>query len=323
MKKCLLIAKSNLKKTIGQNIAIFSLLLLASLMLNLGLMLVTDYKANFIKQHKTLHAEDVLMAISKNKEEEIASIKQLIEQDKRTQAYSLDACLLMAGLLPYNNGEVNSNFIFLDKETALSKEIGKIEMIEEGTATSGIYLPFIYKTGQVQIGKTISLTISGKTIEYEVCGFFNSLMAGSHNCGLTEIVLTRDCYESLEASALVMPSTIWSIRIDNQEESNTYEAMLNSKVNTLFQDAYITSTSYNLVFSSRYISQMICTSIISAMAFLVLLIVLVVLSSNIINYIKENMKKLGILKATGYTSTNLRVALIIQFLGMRDRKSVV
>lgn len=74
------------------------------------------------------------------------------------------------------------------------------------------------------------------------------------------------------------------------------------------------SNSYALVTQSRYISQMICSSIVSAMALFVLLIALIVIASNIINYIQVNMKDLGALKAVGYTSGQLVRSLLAQFL---------
>ena len=52
------------------------------------------------------------------------------------------------------------------------------------------------------------------------------------------------------------------------------------------------------------------------MAFFVLLIALVVIVSNIINYIQVNMKNLGVLKAAGYTSGQIICALLLQFLGL-------
>ncbi len=76
------------------------------------------------------------------------------------------------------------------------------------------------------------------------------------------------------------------------------------------------SNCYDIVSQSRYISQMICSGIMSAMAFFVLLIALVVIASNIVNYIQVNMKNLGVLKAAGYTSGQLIRSLLAQFLSL-------
>lgn len=48
----------------------------------------------------------------------------------------------------------------------------------------------------------------------------------------------------------------------------------------------------------------------------ILLIALVVIVSNIGNYIQENMKNLGALKAVGYTSGQLVASLLLQFTGI-------
>lgn len=76
------------------------------------------------------------------------------------------------------------------------------------------------------------------------------------------------------------------------------------------------SNNYENVSVARYISQMICSGIMAAMAFFILLIALVVIVSNIINYIQVNMKNLGALKSVGYTSGQLIRSLLLQFLGL-------
>ena len=59
MKKTLILVNSNLRGTKGQTIAIIVLALLAGLMLNLWLMLSTDYRQNFDRCHSRLNAEHV------------------------------------------------------------------------------------------------------------------------------------------------------------------------------------------------------------------------------------------------------------------------
>lgn len=98
--------------------------------------------------------------------------------------------------------------------------------------------------------------------------------------------------------------------------SEEFKAALKTAVSTQYPAARVLNNSYETVKQSRYISQMICSSVISVMAFFVLLIALVVIASNIINYIQENMKNLGALKAVGYTSRQLIGSLLIQFEGI-------
>lgn len=180
----------------------------------------------------------------------------------------------------------------------------------------------LYKTDEIAIGKTIDISIGSHTKTYTVCGFFNSVMFGSHNCVLTEIVLTEDLYSELENSGYAPQATLCSIRLGDRTESVDYEASLKNVVSEHYPDIIMVSNGYNLVSLTRYISQIICSGIVSAMAFFILLIVLVVIVSDIVNYIHVNMKNLGALKAQGYTSLLLRYSLLLQFLGLTSVAAV-
>lgn len=316
MKKSILFAGSNIRRSKGQTAAVAVLAVLAAVMLNLWLMLATDYKQNFDRCHDRLNAEHAIVVISDEGKGVRDCLAETAEKDGRTVEYSIEDAMLMVGSIPYNDGEINSNFVFLEKQAALNRSVGKIEMVEDSSCTSGIYLPLLYKTGDVAVGKPVRISLSGAEMEFNVCGFFNSAVAGTHNCNMVEMILTEDAYKSLEETGYAYDAAICSVRIADKKESEDYAAMLSSAVAAKYPGSFGISTSYALVTTSRYVSQMICSAVISAMAFLVLLIALIVMASNIVNYIQENMRDLGALKAIGYTSRQLIGALIIQFLGI-------
>ena len=64
----------------------------------------------------------------------------------------------------YNNGEMSSWFFFMDKDTALTRSIGKAEIVEEGNYTSGIYIPMLYKTSGIEVGKPIRISIGSHAV---------------------------------------------------------------------------------------------------------------------------------------------------------------
>ncbi len=315
MRKLFLIARSNMRKAKGQTAAIVVLILLAAILLNLWLMLSMDYKANFDRYHDKLNAEHVTLLVDDtNKVQKFLS--QTLERDDEVEEYRLDSCMYMVGTFSYNGGQMNGQFIFMDKQTAISRTIGKAEIVEESNLTSGVYLPVLYKSDDYSIGKTIELTIGSHPVTYPVCGFFNSVMMGSHNCALTQIILTRDKYAELEELNYAYQTTLCSVRLNKKTSNLTYEAKIKAIVSESFPNTQMASNCYDIVAQSRYISQGICSAIMSVMAFFVLLIALVVIVSNIINYIQVNIKNLGALKATGYTSGQLVLSLLLQFLGL-------
>ncbi len=323
MRKSFLIARSNIRKAKGQTIAIIVLILLAALMLNLWLMLSMDYKANFERYHDQLNAEHVTLSMDGDQAEVREFLSQTLENDSRTAEYRLDSCLSMTGVFPYNDGEMNGWLVFLPKDTALSRPIGKAEIVEENDLASGVYLPMLYKSDDIQIGSPIEISIGSHTLEYTVCGFFNSVMMGSHNCVMTELILTEDKYDELAELGYAPKATLCSVRLHDKADNLIFEADLKSAVSEKVPNTHMLGNCYDIVAQSRYISQSICSAVMGVMALLVLLIALVVIASNIINYIQVNMKNLGVLKAAGYTSGQLIGSLLLQFLGLAFLAAVV
>lgn len=319
MGKSILLAQSNLRRAKGQAAAILGLILFASFMLNLWLMLATDYKQNFVRCHNRQNGEHVTMVLTKEQKETAAALTETLKQDNRVADYSFADALYMVGSFAFNGGKMNSELVFLEKEKALDRRIGRIELVEEveeGAHARGVYFPVLYRSKEIAAGKNIEITIGSRKHTYKVCGFFNSAMAGSHNCGLCAMILTKDCYQELEETGDAPKATLVSVRLTSTKDSEAFETMLNTEASEKFPDARMASNSYALVSQSRYISQMVCSGIISAAAFFVLLVALAVIVSNIVNYIQENMKNLGALKALGYTSRQLAASLLLQFSGL-------
>lgn len=302
-----------MRKAKGQTVAIVVLILIAALMLNLWLMLSMDYKANFDRYHDKLNAEHVTLAVDDATDEMREFLSQNLESDTKVKEYRLDGCMHMVGTFQYNSGMMNGEFIFMDKETAIRRAIGKAEMVEDGNNISGVYLPMLYKTDDIKVGKTIEISIGSHPVEYTVCGFFNSVMMGSHNCALTQIILSADKYAELGELNYAPKATLCSVRLNDKSENLNFEAALKAIVSERSPNMRMASNCYGIVAQSRYISQGITSAIMCVMAFLVLLIALVVIVSNIINYIQINIKNLGALKAVGYTSKQLICSLLLQF----------
>lgn len=323
MRKSFLIARSNVRKAKGQAVAFVVLILLASLLFNLWLMLSMDYHANFVRCHDKLNAEHVTLACNDNDGAIKEFLAQTLEDDTRIEQYRLDKCLYAAGTLQYNGSEMAQQFIFMDKHTALTRTVGKIEIVEDGNVASGVYLPMLYKTGDYAVGKSIEISIGGTSVKYTICGFFNSAMLGSHNCGLTQIILTEDKYSELEESGLAPQATLCSVRLHDKSDNLNYQATLKATVSEHFPDTRMIGSCYDVVSQGRYISQMICATVIAVMAFVILLIAVVVLVSNIVNYVQSNMKNLGALKAVGYTSGQLICSLLLQFLSITLGTAIV
>lgn len=284
MRKSFFLIRSNLRRAKGQTAAEIALIFLAAGMMNLWLMLSLDYKQNFERWHQRLNGEHVTVCVSrapaaeeaepdKNSDEMKQYITEVLKQDTRTSEFCMDDVMCSEGKLQYNGGEAVTNFIMMKKDDALKRPVGRVELVEDSQFTEGIYLPMIYKTGDIAVGTMAELTIGKHKVSSRVCGFFNSVMTGSHNCGMCEILMTEQTYQEWKNKGYAPDFALVSVRISDKEESEAFETMLNHAVSARYPEAFTISNSYTLVSQSRYISQMICSSVVSAMAFFVLLIV--------------------------------------------------
>lgn len=315
--RSILLSRANIRKARGQTVAIVALVLLSSVMMSLWLILGTDYKQNFDRCHDRLNDGHVNLIADTDDREFWDFIEKYLKDSSDVEEYCLTDALFTGGYFKFGGGEIMQSFAVLEKETAISRTAGKFEITEDSDHKSGIYLPMLYGTGDnYSVGDTIEINYNGEKYEYTVCGFFNSAMLGSHNCLMMSLLLTEDKYKELAESPVASKSQYLSVRIGDKIQSEAFDTSIRDILSKKFTDVLISSNSYETIATTRYISQMICAAIMSAMAFLVLLIGIVVISSNVVNYIQENMQNLGALKAVGYTSKQLVSALIMQFSGI-------
>lgn len=316
MRKSLILVRSNIRRAKGQMAVIFGLIIFAAILLNIWLILATDYKQNFERSHDRLNGEHVTAVFDSDRQDFRRFLKKTVKDDARSIEFCLDDVLWMQASIDYSGGTLASDFLALEKESALARTVGKYEIVQDGADESGIYLPVLFaQSNNYAAGDTIEIQIGNRTLSYTVCGFYNSVMTGSHNCGMCAFLLTDDVFDELREESLAAKSTMLSVRISDRGEAENFEAEIKNAVGARFPAVCAISNSYGIVSNSRYISQMICSAIISAMAFFVTVIVLVVIASNTANDIQENMRELGVLKAVGYTGNQLIGALLFQFLG--------
>lgn len=320
----ILLARSNIRKAKGQTATIIVLVLLSSMMMNLWLMLSMDYKKNFDRCHDRLNDGHVNITAYVVGDDFKDFISATLEARSDITEYTVSDAFNEPFSFGFNGGELSQLGVLLEKEDALSRNVGKMEITEESDYKSGIYLPMLYGMGgNYAAGDTLKITFLGEEFEYTVCGFFNSAMNGSHNCGMMALLLTEDKFKEFSETAAALKSVYVSVRVESVSECEKIGTELKDAIAKEFPDVVVTSNDYKLVTTSRYVSQMICAGILSAMAFLVLLISVVVIVSNIANYIQEDMRNLGALKAVGYTSGRIISSLLVQFAGVSAIAAVI
>ncbi|MBD5157497.1 MAG: hypothetical protein HDT13_07690, partial [Butyrivibrio sp.] len=135
MNRNILIARSNVRKAKGQTVAVIVLVLLSSVLMNLWLMLATDYKKNFDRYHNKLNDGHVNIAAYIDNDAFREFVSDTLENSGDVTEFSMDSAFLAPVSFNYNGGEIPQLGVLLEKEDALSREVGRFEITEEGSLT--------------------------------------------------------------------------------------------------------------------------------------------------------------------------------------------
>ena len=308
--KSLIIAKSNLRKFKGLSICISILILITSMFITALFLLQTDFSKNIENNSKALNTSDaVLFSKDDLTEAEIVSIL-----DENIIEYKYQRSIITSISSKYGSG-VNSNNVYMENSSAFDREMSKVEIIEENKDINlnYIYLPYQYHTGgDINLNEDYEMKVKNNTYVAKVKGFINSTFGGCNNMGKVEIILSDELYEEVISENPDMETFMLYI---NYNDSNN----IDEKVNRFIRDTRL-NYGYELDYSTNQLiieNRGFMSDIFFVMFFMVALVIIAItllsIFNNISNYLRENLKTLGILKATGYTSNDIRKAILLQF----------
>lgn len=319
--KNLLLAKSNLRKNKGLSICIVLLILLSSMFICVSGLLTYDYQENAKKVAESLNTSDVSIHSTTNggsiKVKELNNKYLDSIMPKTVTEYEIREMLTASVPIEFNGGEVVPIVNLITKKE-LNRKISQIEILEEDNSIKGeyIYLPYhIHTGGGINIGDTYKIKLPSKTYTFKVKGFINSIYAGSYNMNRYEMMISDEMYEKIEKEN---PNLVGFDLFINYKEGTSNKDInkeSNKIVNQIYIDKGIESTAYDLditLESRTFISMIFFVSFLMT-AIIIIGIVMLMISNNVSNYIRENIKSLGVLKAMGYTTKDIKRSLLLQF----------
>lgn len=312
-----LLSKSNIRNSKGLTIGLIILIILATSFLNIMLVIFTDFTGNAEKNAIKLNSEDAYILLNGDISKiEDNYIESLINDD--VQNYEVIRTVGFLTATPYGEGTVTPLVLLENAETALNCEIGKTEIIEEDLAilSEYIYLPYQYHTGgNYNIGDDYELKILDKIYNFKIKGFTNNIITGSYNCGTINAIVDDITYNKIIENTQEPWKYIY-IKFDLKPEvdSTKFVNEISNKVSK--ENSLVTITYYTLedaLYSRTFISIVLGVSFL-VISLIILIIVFLMLANNISNYIKENIKTLGVIKAIGYTGKNIKLSFVLQFV---------
>lgn len=331
MRKVLNMVKANYRKDVKQLLPFFIILIFSSLLLNIGLMM-TKYGDLYEDKLKEFKTPDMLHIMSGDTD----SIKKIAPDDK----YIKDICFydvieVYADLACNNSEENERQLCFYDLSEEF--ELNDMHMLEESKEQyeHPIYISdYLVNVLHAEIGDEITIKNSNlKERTYNIAGIYENIFMNSYFIDEYGVRISHEDFLDLSSEA----------RKVFENEGPLYNGLCvyqNLKDGVTLSDAeskYIEQVApYTLAFGgscwgvsiseARKIQLMIpniVSAICCAVALMVLLISIVITMFVISDNIKREIKNIGALKAIGYTSMDLKAAIILEYVFVTIGASVL
>ncbi len=326
MNKALLLTKSNLRKNRGTSVGLFLLMLITTCLTGISLLIFLDCYPSVSREAVRLNGGDGYLSISGNIEGFTdEKIKELLEDDT-DRYYTYHDLKLSNHPVKFGNGEVVISLDISD-DSAFTRPMNTFEVITEDTSITEnyIYLPYQFNTaGGFNTGDVFEIENSGKKYSYTVRGFTNVVYGGCNNTALFALVIDNVSYKELWDETHDEYENI-NIIYDLKDGVKNGEFRIKSFNELLKVNPFAVTEGYDIdgVISNRtFIGLIIAVSFLVATS-LIIAAVAMMLANSISNYIKENMKTLGALKAIGYTGKDIKASLVIWFLIIAALASII
>ncbi|MEH7386846.1 ABC transporter permease [Bacillus sp. JJ1521] len=312
------LAKANIRKSKSATASLFIFILVAALLLNIGLMVITQINPFFDNKVEQLHDPHVTIMMDQGSYH--SSYNEFIKNYSGvTETETEEIVMLDLATFNFGSSELNSSIAIFNTEN--NRWIGPLKLIEkrDTPSTNDIYLPYSFKTnGNYELGDNFTIRYQDTDYDYQIAGFFETTIMGTTNIGIMKFMLPEASYQRLADE--VRDQSKGKIISAVMEDKTQSSKLLNDFTKEFPQSTIGETTSYiwgldiELVKSVSTLTINIVATILVAFSAIIVLVSLIVIKFRVSNSIEDGMTNIGALKAIGYTSGQILSSIILQFI---------
>ena len=321
------LAIANIRKSRSATASLFIFILVAALLLNMGLMVITQINPFFDSKAEQLKDPHVIILMDEasyhsNYGEFITNYSGVTETEME------EALIMNMAKFTFDNSELTSSAAVFNADG--HRDIGALKLIEKVPTSSAddIFIPYSFKTdGGYELGESFTIHYQGRNHDYRIAGFFETTMMGTTSVGIMKFMLPDNSYQTL------------ADELDKQSEGLVISAVMKDKTQStkLLNDfskefpqsttgettSYIWAIDIEMVKSVNTLTINIVAMILVAFAAIIVLVSLVVIKYRVSNSIEDGMTNIGALKAIGYTNRQILSSILSQFVLIALSASIV
>ena len=318
MNRILTLQKNFFKKNLKDIIAFSIILFFSTVLFTNSLVINNNIDKEYNLKHEKLNTANSFFTISKlqyndNLLENIKKLNGVNEVEKQEGIFVTIPVKVEDGLQ-------DQNVIFYNYED--DRKINKFDVIEEIESKNSysIYLSnYTYIHSGLNLEDKFEFDYNNKNYSYNINGVVEEMQYGNYSSSIVAEYLSNQAYSEMLKDNRENEVVTILVRSNNSYETyNKISKYLSSEnINVLSKNYDEQSKTQRLAIAN------ILVLIVSAFSLLVLIVSLLVSKFKITESIEEEITNMGVLKALGYTSNEIIMAIIMPYLIMGSIISVV
>ncbi|MCL2757389.1 MAG: ABC transporter permease [Coriobacteriia bacterium] len=320
MNKIFKLAKANIRKNKGQAASLLILVLIATLLLNTGLVLFIGVGEFFDKRADELNAAHALIL----QDSAITTSEQMRYLKNYPGVTEYERHEVIADQGDYFLNGVKAPAIIVFSNAADKQNMNPPSFIGEfkPLTNTSVYVPYLMKVaGGYELGDDYQINLAGKEMHFTIAGFTEEIHFGSLMNNIYRFYVSDATYKRFIEEFPAQQRYLQAVRMT--ESSAGTQLILDYAKKFIYSEdtnentaLFAFSLSHDSTKTPRTLISTIMAMVVVAFAVILLIISLVVIRFRIVNSIEEEMTNIGALKATGYLSSQIISSLVLQFASL-------
>ena len=317
MKKILMLSFSNIKKAKANSISLSIMFIISALLLNVGILVLFNFGNFFDKTVKELNTTDTYYLISKNLYSE--ELEDYILNHENIENIQMEDNLWARGVTIVNGTNIGLTYTFNNAD--IQRDYSKYKLIGDSLPLNymDVYLPITYHyLYGYELQDEFNLTVDQSIFNFKIAGFSEDIFFTTQETGLPSIYVNSETYSYL-VDTLGEDAQVIKIYANLKEYNKAVEIGIKEQTGA---ESLSTATKFTngmfsldliIIKTARTMMANLVSLIFVIFSILIVIACLLVVRFRIINTIEDDMKKIGTLKALGYTSKQIILSIIVQF----------
>jgi len=316
--KLFMIAKNNIKKAKFSTTTLVILIAITTVFLYIGTNVLANIGSFIENKNTEVNGAHFIAIVDGKYDKDVKAIYESIDGFQYMERE--DAIMsLSSEFQDINVGEKNYSMSSLLLNLDTKRTISTVHIIDQASTIpeNGIIVPYVLKVSrEYKTGDTLKFSVNGKSTEFEIAGFYEDLIfANPSNVSIYKLFVCDKKFDELidnsDYGAKCSYTPVITRDINNSENfENQYTNRLKSIIPD--GDGNYASLNYETMKTGSSVFINIIMVVLVAFSIIILAIALIVIKFSTTTHIENNIKNIGAMEATGYTTGQILKSMLLE-----------